>query len=65
MDRAFLAALFWFVGRPVHAHFDGLDAALTNAQHHDCADCYSVYLNERKAVFGLRPLALWEIARRG
>jgi MoaA/NifB/PqqE/SkfB family radical SAM enzyme len=44
---------------------DGLDAALENAQQHDCQDCFSVYLNERKSVFGLKPAALWEMARRG
>ena len=44
---------------------DGLDAALENAQTHDCHTCFSVYLNERKAVFGLRPQALWEMVRRG
>ena len=44
---------------------DGLEAALANAQQHDCGDCYSAYLNERKAVFGLRPSALFEVARRG
>jgi MoaA/NifB/PqqE/SkfB family radical SAM enzyme len=44
---------------------DGLEAALANAQNHDCGDCYCAYLNERKAVFGMRPLALWEMARRG
>src|SRR6185369_3820071 len=44
---------------------DGLGPALENAQHHDCADCYCAYLNERKSVFGMRPLALWEMARRG
>jgi MoaA/NifB/PqqE/SkfB family radical SAM enzyme len=44
---------------------DGLDAALTNASKHDCADCYCAYLNERKSVFGLKPAALWEMARRG
>ncbi len=44
---------------------DGLDDALAHAQRHDCGDCFGVYLNERKAVFGLRPAALWEMARRG
>jgi MoaA/NifB/PqqE/SkfB family radical SAM enzyme len=44
---------------------DGLEAALANAQQHDCGDCFGVYLNERKAVFGLSPAALWEMARRG
>ena len=37
-----------------------------HAQHHDCGDCFSAYLNERKALFGLRPAALLEMcARRG
>lgn len=44
---------------------DGLDAALTHVQRHDCGDCFSAYLNERKAVFGLRPAALLEVVRRG
>jgi MoaA/NifB/PqqE/SkfB family radical SAM enzyme len=44
---------------------DGLEAALLNAQHHDCADCSLVYLNERKALFGLRPAAVREVLRRG
>jgi MoaA/NifB/PqqE/SkfB family radical SAM enzyme len=44
---------------------DGFDAAIEHAQHHDCGDCYCVYLNERKAVFGLKPAALWEMVRRG
>jgi MoaA/NifB/PqqE/SkfB family radical SAM enzyme len=44
---------------------DGLDAALAHAQHHDCGNCFTAYLNERKALFGLRPGALLEVARRG
>jgi MoaA/NifB/PqqE/SkfB family radical SAM enzyme len=44
---------------------DGLLAALRHVQHHDCGDCYAVYLNERKAMFGLRPAALLEVLRRG
>ncbi|HKJ23693.1 MAG TPA: radical SAM protein [Myxococcota bacterium] len=44
---------------------DGLEAALRNAAHHRCGDCYSAYLNERKAVFGLRPDALLQLVRRG
>ena len=44
---------------------DGLEAALTHVQRHDCGDCFSAYLNERKALFGLRPAALLEVARRG
>src|SRR5262245_53126205 len=44
---------------------DGLEAALAQVQCHDCTDCFSAYLNERKALFGLRPTALWEMVRRG
>jgi MoaA/NifB/PqqE/SkfB family radical SAM enzyme len=44
---------------------DGLTEALRNARRHDCADCWIVYLNERKAVFSLKPRALLEILRRG
>ena len=44
---------------------DGLHAALKNAQHHDCGNCFSAYLNERKGLFDLRPAALLEMARRG
>jgi len=43
---------------------DGLDAAVANARHHECGDCSLAYLNERKAVFGLRPSALLEVIRR-
>ena len=43
----------------------GLVEALRHVRHHDCGDCFSAYLNERKALFGLRPAALLEIARRG
>jgi MoaA/NifB/PqqE/SkfB family radical SAM enzyme len=44
---------------------DGLETALRHVQHHNCGDCFTVYLNERKAVFGLRPSALAEMIRRG
>jgi MoaA/NifB/PqqE/SkfB family radical SAM enzyme len=44
---------------------DGLEAALQHVQQHNCGDCFTVYLNERKALFGLRPAALWEVVRRG
>lgn len=44
---------------------DGLEAALEHVRHHNCADCFTVYLNERKAVFALRPAALAEVIRRG
>ncbi len=43
---------------------DGLENALHHAQRHNCGDCWTVYLNERKAVFGLRPAALREVIRR-
>jgi MoaA/NifB/PqqE/SkfB family radical SAM enzyme len=44
---------------------DGLEAALRNAQRHDCGDCFTAYLVERKALFGLRPTAIMEMMRRG
>jgi MoaA/NifB/PqqE/SkfB family radical SAM enzyme len=44
---------------------DGLEAALAHAQHHDCGNCFSAYLNERKTLFSLRPGPLLEMARRG
>ena len=44
---------------------DGLEAALRNAQRHECGDCWIAYLNERKMVFGLQPAALLAMARRG
>lgn len=54
-DRAF---------RPKNLVRDGYDAALANAQRHECGDCFSAYLNERKALFGLRPRAVLEYLRR-
>lgn len=50
---------------PLNIVRDGLEPALRRAQGHDCGDCWSAYLNERKLVFGLRPAALLEMARRG
>jgi MoaA/NifB/PqqE/SkfB family radical SAM enzyme len=44
---------------------DGLDEALRHARYHDCGNCFTAYLNERKALFALRPAALLEVARRG
>jgi MoaA/NifB/PqqE/SkfB family radical SAM enzyme len=44
---------------------DGLEEALRHARFHDCGDCFTAYLNERKALFALRPAALLEVARRG
>jgi MoaA/NifB/PqqE/SkfB family radical SAM enzyme len=43
---------------------DGFEASIRHAQRHDCGDCSLAYLNERKAVFGLRPAALLEVVRR-
>ncbi len=44
---------------------DGFEPALMHARHHHCGDCSLAYLNERKAVFGMRPAALLEVVRRG
>ena len=43
---------------------DGYPAALSHVQGHNCGDCYSVYLTERKALFGLRPHAMVQYLRR-
>jgi len=43
---------------------DGLDAALANAQRHDCTECFGAYLNERKDLFTLQPRAVLEYLRR-
>jgi len=51
--------------RPKNVVRDGYDAAFTHVQHHECGDCYTAYLNERKALFGLRPAAVMEYLRRG
>ena len=42
----------------------GLHAALEAAKHHHCIDCGMAYLNERKALFGLKPFAVREMIRR-
>ena len=44
---------------------DGLEEAMSHARHHNCWDCWMVYMNERKVVFGLKPEALLEVLRRG
>jgi MoaA/NifB/PqqE/SkfB family radical SAM enzyme len=49
---------------PLNIVRDGFDAAIRHTRRHDCADCSLAYLNERKAVFGLRPAALLEVVRR-
>lgn len=50
--------------KPKNLLRDGFRPALLHAQHHYCGDCRVAYLNERKAVFGLRPAALLEMMRR-
>jgi len=49
---------------PMNIRRDGFEAALRHARRHDCRDCSLAYLNERKALFGLRPSALIEFLRR-
>jgi len=44
---------------------DGFETALLHARHHDCGDCFLPYLNERKALFALRPHAVLAWLRRG
>jgi MoaA/NifB/PqqE/SkfB family radical SAM enzyme len=44
---------------------DGLEAALSHVQRHDCGNCFSAYLNERKELFALRPQAIFDMVRRG
>jgi MoaA/NifB/PqqE/SkfB family radical SAM enzyme len=43
---------------------DGFVSAIHNARHHDCGDCWTAYLTERKLSFGLNPSALREMIRR-
>lgn len=43
---------------------DGFSAAVKNAGRHNCADCWIAYLNERKALFGLRPYAVCAFLQR-
>jgi MoaA/NifB/PqqE/SkfB family radical SAM enzyme len=51
--------------RPKNIVKDGLVEALRHVQNHDCGDCFTAYLNERKQVFGLDPRAVLELIRRG
>jgi MoaA/NifB/PqqE/SkfB family radical SAM enzyme len=51
--------------KPKNILRDGLREALRNARRHDCGDCWTAYLNERKALFALKPGALREMFRRG
>jgi MoaA/NifB/PqqE/SkfB family radical SAM enzyme len=50
--------------RAKNLYGDGFEEALAHVQGHDCGDCYSAYLTERKALFGLRPAAVVEYLRR-
>lgn len=43
---------------------DGFVQALKNASQHDCGDCWTAYLTERKLLFGLNPSVLGEMIRR-
>jgi MoaA/NifB/PqqE/SkfB family radical SAM enzyme len=43
---------------------DGLEAALTKARSHNCQDCGMAYLNERKALFALKPFAIRQMLNR-
>jgi MoaA/NifB/PqqE/SkfB family radical SAM enzyme len=51
--------------RPKNILADGFEDALLNARHHHCGDCFLPYLNERKALFGLRPQAVLAWLARG
>ena len=44
---------------------DGFEAAVLHAREHHCADCFLPYLNERKALFALRPAAVLAWIKRG
>jgi MoaA/NifB/PqqE/SkfB family radical SAM enzyme len=44
---------------------DGLYASLRHARFHNCGDCWSPYLEERKILFKLKPGAVLEFLRRG
>jgi MoaA/NifB/PqqE/SkfB family radical SAM enzyme len=51
--------------RPKNILRDGLREALRNVRDHDCGDCWTAYLNERKALFSFKPEAIRELFRRG
>jgi MoaA/NifB/PqqE/SkfB family radical SAM enzyme len=44
---------------------DGFETALLHAREHHCTDCFLPYLNERKALFALRPAAVLAWIKRG
>jgi MoaA/NifB/PqqE/SkfB family radical SAM enzyme len=43
---------------------EGLVEALRHVRRHNCGDCWTPTMNERKALFGLRPTALREMLLR-
>lgn len=43
---------------------DGFDEAFLHAKKHNCNDCWLPFMNERKAIFGLRPTGIREFFRR-
>jgi len=49
--------------KPKNLVRDGHEAALTNAQHHDCRDCYTACLVERKRAFSLHPEVVLGVLR--
>jgi MoaA/NifB/PqqE/SkfB family radical SAM enzyme len=51
--------------RPKNILKDGLVEALRQVRHHNCGDCWSPYLNERKALSRFRPEAVIEFFKRG
>lgn len=50
--------------KPKNIVRDGLREALLHVRSHDCGDCFTAYLNERKDVFDLKPRAVLEVLRR-
>ncbi|MBN2207448.1 MAG: radical SAM protein [Candidatus Aminicenantes bacterium] len=49
--------------RAKNALRDGAEAAWRHAWNHHCHDCYNTWLNENKAIFGLRPEVLMNFWR--
>lgn len=46
-----------------NAVHDGADVAWRHAQIHSCHDCYNTWLNENRAIFGMRPEVLMNFWR--
>jgi len=51
--------------KPRNLILNGVEDAIRHARYHNCADCWIAFLNERKALFGLRPSALKAFFHRG